>query len=236
MPYLALDTSNFALSVAAGDAKGCLGEATTFINRNHSNRLMPLLTTLLDQLGLTEKDVSGILVGKGPGSYTGVRIGVTAAKTLAWALGVPLASVSSLEAMAYGAAWPGFLICPLIDARRQQVYACAMDGAPDLLKACIPEKVWPLDAFVKELQAYSKPCVFVGSGAMAYQEILKEQLGEGAYFGSPIATGFARALHVLEIGSRKLQAGEAEDPFQLEPEYLQLAEAEAKLQVKEPLL
>ncbi|MDB5084505.1 MAG: tsaB [Bacilli bacterium] len=233
MPYLAIDTSNYALSVAIGDDQSCLGEASTFVDRNHSNKLMPLIESFLAQLEISPADLTGIIVGKGPGSYTGVRIGVTAAKTLAWALKIPLTGVSSLLAMAYTAAWPGFITCPLIDARRRQVYGCAVDtwqqASPIGHQPMIKEAIWPLDIFLSEENLLDRKLVFVGNGAQLHRETIQDSIGERARFASSLSTGFARALHLLQVGSEQIKQGLTEDPYQFEPEYLQQAEAEAKL-------
>ena len=100
MNVLAIDTSTNVLGVAVANEKGIVGEQITFTKRNHSVRAMPSIEAILKECGLKPKDLDKIVVAKGPGSYTGVRIGVTIAKTLAWSLGIPLSGVSSLEALA----------------------------------------------------------------------------------------------------------------------------------------
>ncbi len=100
--WLAIDTSTSAMTLAVLSGKTVLGESNIHAVRNHSTLLIPAIKELVRSLDMTMNDIQGIAAGKGPGSYTGVRIGVTVGKTLAWALGVPLVGVSSLEAMAYG--------------------------------------------------------------------------------------------------------------------------------------
>lgn len=132
---LALDTSSAAQAVAVIDETGVLFESNSLAERNHSVNLMPEIERALRESGTDKRELSGIAVGIGPGSYTGVRIAVTTAKTLAWALKLPIAAVSSLEAQAasgLAAAAPqgrGWIV-PLVDARRGQAYT-ALFAAPD---------------------------------------------------------------------------------------------------------
>ena len=123
MTILAIDTSNYSLGVALLEENLVLGEYITNLKKNHSVRIMPAIQTLMKDCERVPKDITKIVVAKGPGSYTGVRIGVTIAKTMAWSLKIPLVGVSSLEILAAGTGryFDGF-VSPLFDARRGQVY------------------------------------------------------------------------------------------------------------------
>src|SRR5574342_1124056 len=123
MTILSIDTSNYALGVALLEEDQVLGEYITNLKKNHSVRIMPAIETLMRDCGKVPADLTKIVVAKGPGSYTGVRIGVTIAKTLAWTLNIPLVGVSSLEILASGVSryFDGY-VSPLFDARRGQVY------------------------------------------------------------------------------------------------------------------
>ena len=124
MNYLLLDTSNKPMSLAIMQDETVLVEHTTNIKRNHSVQLMPAIQTIISEAGMTKQDIDAIVAAKGPGSYTGLRIGVTIAKTLAYALNTQLYGVSSLAALA--ATIPNIhanqLIVPVFDARREAVY------------------------------------------------------------------------------------------------------------------
>ena len=122
MKVLAIDTSNFTLGIALIDGNQVMGEYITNLKKNHSVRVMPAIETLLKDCDTLPKELDKIVVAKGPGSYTGVRIGVTIAKTLAWTLKIPLSGVSSLEALAANGRYFNGSISPLFDARRGQVY------------------------------------------------------------------------------------------------------------------
>lgn len=128
MNILVLDTSTWALAVAVSRQGTLAGEINSYISKNHATRLMPAIDYLLKSLDLAPSDLDLIAVGSGPGSYTGVRIGVTVAKTLAWTLKLPLLGLSSLQAIAQNQAQFDGLIVPLLDARRGQVYAGLYQG------------------------------------------------------------------------------------------------------------
>ncbi len=112
MKILAMDTSNQVLSVALLDDKQLIGEITTNIAKNHSVRLMPAVEKLMKDVNVKPSELDRIIVAKGPGSYTGVRIGLATAKTMAWALDIPVIGVSSLEALAYQGILFDGIICP----------------------------------------------------------------------------------------------------------------------------
>src|SRR5574342_1124584 len=122
MTILAIDTSNYALGVALLEENQVLGEYMTNLKKNHSVRIMPAIQTLMQDCDRVPADLTKVVVAKGPGSYTGVRIGVTIAKTLAWTLKKDLVGISSLEVLAQsGKYFDGFTV-PLFDARRTQVF------------------------------------------------------------------------------------------------------------------
>lgn len=123
MNILAIDTSNHVMGVAVVSDGKVIGEVITNLKKNHSVRLMPTITSLMEEIGMQPEELNQIAVAQGPGSYTGVRIGVTTAKTLAWSLEIPIVGVSSIEVLAYqGRFYPGE-ICTFFDARRQTVFA-----------------------------------------------------------------------------------------------------------------
>src|SRR3954453_836520 len=123
MNVLAIDTSNYSLGIALVNQEQVIGEYITNMKKNHSIRVMPAIEKLMQDCEMKPTDLEKIVVAKGPGSYTGVRIGVTIAKTLAWTLKIPLSGVSSLGVLASGTGryFDGY-ISPIFDARRGQVY------------------------------------------------------------------------------------------------------------------
>lgn len=233
MRVLAIDTSNLVLSVAVVDDTRVLGEITTNLQKNHSVRLMDAICELLDDLHIAPEELGGIAVAKGPGSYTGVRIGVSTAKSMAWSLGIPVVGISSLQAVAMNAF--GFFggIIPLFDARRGQVYTgyyqASLQGVAELVMAerIILLSDWLL--LIKE-QAKGAPLLFLGDDAAMHRETIVAALGEQAMF-APASFNHPRAAHIGLLG--RMLLSQAGSPHALVPEYLQVAEAEAKWLAKQ---
>jgi tRNA threonylcarbamoyladenosine biosynthesis protein TsaB len=242
VPYLALDTATTSLSLAVGDMAGpgqplkLLGEASTQLSRNHSVKMMPLLEGLLANLDLAPEQLKGIVVGRGPGSYTGVRIGVTAAKSLAYALNIPVVGISSLDGMARAGQLTDALIVPMIDARRRQAFTAMYEQQAGAFVKIGEDRLETLDNILKAIQSRlvvrrldKKPVrvLLLGDAATNHREELVEKLGEKARFATS-TQDVLRAAHLLETGVPLLLAGEAHDADTLAPEYLQMHEAEAK--------
>lgn len=237
MNVLGIDTSNLVLSIALVDDERLRGEYTTNMKKNHSIRLMPALDRLMADLEMVPDELNGIAVAEGPGSYTGVRIGVTAAKSLAWALGVPLIGVSSLKAMAMNGLFFDGWVSPLIDARRGQVYTGLYQPAAhqdmDLVEQ---DRIILLEHWLDHLAEGDRPVLFVGDDVNIHRIQIEKRLGEQACFLSAEGN-IPRAAHIARLGLRGLQQGQQQlreqtrEQTQLHtfaPAYLQLAEAEAK--------
>lgn len=223
MKVLGIDTSNLVLSVAVVEGKQVLGEYTTNLKKNHSIRLMPAISMLLDELGVAPEELNGIAVAHGPGSYTGVRIGLTTAKSLAWALGTPIVGISSLEAIASNSTYFPGMVSPLVDARRGQVYtACFKNG-----ERLADDRVRLIADWAVELKKANQSVLFLGDDSVLHKEVIMEVLGEMARFG-PAEWNAPRAAFVARVGLEKLEKGLHVDLDTFIPQYLQLAEAEAK--------
>lgn len=233
MRILAIDTSNLVLSVAVIDDTHMLGEYTTNMNKNHSIRLMDCIAELLDELGLAPEQLDGIAVAQGPGSYTGVRIGVATAKSMAWSLGIPLVGVSSLQAVAANAIGFSGGIVPLFDARRGQVYTGYFTSwQMERVEPKLAERIVLLEDWLTLVKAESagQPILFLGDDLSLHRTAIEQKLGEQALFAPP---GFnhPRAAHIGWISRQWFAC--ADNPHLLKPEYLQLAEAEAKWLAKQ---
>ncbi|MGD8192618.1 tRNA (adenosine(37)-N6)-threonylcarbamoyltransferase complex dimerization subunit type 1 TsaB [Brevibacillus ginsengisoli] len=228
MRILGIDTSNLVSSVALADETRVLGEWTTNLNKNHSIRLMDSISMLLDELDVAPEDLDGIAVAHGPGSYTGVRIGVSAAKSMGWSLGVPVVGVSSLKVVAMNALGFDGPIIPLFDARRGQVYTgCYRSRSFGLLEETLTERIILLRDWLPMVveQADHKPILFLGEDLRLHKETIEEVVGEQAVF-APVSFQHPRAAHIAIMGAQLLT--EAGNIHELVPEYLQVAEAEAK--------
>ncbi|SDX00847.1 tRNA threonylcarbamoyladenosine biosynthesis protein TsaB [Marinococcus luteus] len=228
MKMLAIDTSTHVLGIALADEQKILGEYTTNIKKNHSVRLMPAVESLMKESGVVPEELDAIAVTTGPGSYTGVRIGVTTAKSMAWALNIPLYPVSTLQVFAQnGLGFPG-LVSPLIDARRNQVYTAAFSGSTEqnAVTRQMKDQIILLPEWLKVLEQTQEKILFVGEDTGSRQEQIRERLGSRAVF----ADWMGQTIRPAEIIRVARTAGEARDAHTVVPEYAQLAEAEKNWQ------
>jgi len=224
MTVLAIDTSNCALGVALLEDNQVLGEYITNLKKNHSVRIMPAIETLMSDCERVPSDLTKIVVAKGPGSYTGVRIGVTIAKTLAWTLNIPLVGVSSLEILAAGTGrYFDGMVSPLFDARRGQVYTGLYQFVDGKLTVMKQDQLVMLDDWVDRLLDIDKPIIFVGNDLPIHKAKIEEVLGPKAIFAS-MTEHNPRPAELALLG--KDQAGD--DLHSFVPNYIRLVEAEAK--------
>ncbi|TLG80326.1 tRNA (adenosine(37)-N6)-threonylcarbamoyltransferase complex dimerization subunit type 1 TsaB [Vagococcus zengguangii] len=230
MKILSLDTSNQTLSLAVLEDERVLASYSSSVNKNHSVTLMPMIETLLGQIKMSPKEIDRIVVAKGPGSYTGLRIGVTTAKTLAWTLQAELVGISSLANLAASVGKVPGLIVPLFDARRGNVYAGVYQWQGQELMAIKDDQHIDLATLVAQLQNEAGTIIFVGelseglAQVIASSELTNYQLELNPVLNS----GF--------LGKMGYHATELENPSSLVPTYLKLVEAEEKWLETNPVL
>ncbi|WP_100406130.1 tRNA (adenosine(37)-N6)-threonylcarbamoyltransferase complex dimerization subunit type 1 TsaB [Bacillus solitudinis] len=217
---LAIDTSSFVMGIAVIDGKRVLGEVITNIKKNHSIRLMPAITELMNEVDVKPVDLTKIVVASGPGSYTGVRIGVTTAKTLAWSLNIPIVGVSSLEVMAQSGFYFQGMASPLVDARRGQVYTGLYKNGDTMMN----DQLILLDDWLTILEATEGEILFIGQDVDLHRDMIEERLGNRANFALESMV-LPRPSELARLGLTK---EEETSIHTFVPKYLQLAEAEAK--------
>lgn len=223
MIWLGIDTANTPLSVAIVKDGQLLAEENTSMAINHSLRAMPAIEELFTKVGIVPADIDAIAVSEGPGSYTGVRIGVTIAKTLAWTLQKPLYGLSSLKVLAGNALYFNGLICPIVDARRGNVYSGAYRYSEGTLLTVIEDGHYALDELIRLLELHDDPVLFIGKDVAMHVQQLVEQLGHRAIIG-PSHFHLPRASSLIYQASQMDQESEI---HAFVPEYRRLAEAEA---------
>ncbi|MCF3943177.1 tRNA (adenosine(37)-N6)-threonylcarbamoyltransferase complex dimerization subunit type 1 TsaB [Oceanobacillus alkalisoli] len=222
MNVLVIDTSNHVLGVAIMKNDQVIGQIMTNLTKNHSVRLMPAINQLMAEVGMDVEELDQIAVAKGPGSYTGVRIGLTTAKTLAWALGVPIVGVSSLEALSYqGRFFDGF-VCPFFDARRGLVYTGVYEWKSGQLTNPVQDQNTLFVNVLKDLQAEGKPVLFLSPDIASFKELIMETLGDLAV----MPEGPYHITNPAHLGLASLTRN-PDNIHTLAPNYLRLAEAEA---------
>ncbi|MBK5444537.1 tRNA (adenosine(37)-N6)-threonylcarbamoyltransferase complex dimerization subunit type 1 TsaB [Peribacillus butanolivorans] len=223
MKVLAIDTSNFTLGIALINDTQVIGEYTTNLKKNHSVRVMPAIETLLRDCDTSPKELTKIVVAQGPGSYTGVRIGVTIAKTLAWTLKIPLSAVSSLEVLAANGRYFNGLVSPLFDARRGQIYTGLYEIENNVLNTVMEDCNILSSEWAIRLKELKRPVLFVGQDVEIHREAITKVLGNLAAF-SPVQLFNSRPSELAFIGLNKNEV----DIHQFVPNYIRMAEAEAK--------
>ena len=224
MLILAFETSAKAASVALLENGKLLGESYQNTGLTHSQTLMVMAQDLLKQCGKAVSDVTAVAVAEGPGSFTGVRIGVAAAKGFAWGGELPCCGVSTLEAMAETLGiWQGY-VCPVMDARRSQVYNALFYVNHGELERVREDRAIALADLVEELKTLEGPIFLVGDGSTLTYNTLRETVP--ALVLPPEHRMHQRAVGVALLAEKKIAAGEPCDGNTLTPNYLRLSQAE----------
>jgi tRNA threonylcarbamoyladenosine biosynthesis protein TsaB len=222
MKVLAIDTSTYVMGVALVEEDRVIGEVITNLKKNHSIRLMPAIDELMKDAGVHPKELQRIVVAQGPGSYTGVRIGVTTAKTLAWTLGIPLVGVSSLEALAQNGRFFNGVVSPIFDARRGQVYTGLYENHNGELRNIVQDQICLLDDWASHINSSYENVLFLGNDISIHKDVITEQLGNKVQFGK-FCDHNARPSELARLGV-KIELNNEIHTFT--PNYIRLAEAE----------
>lgn len=237
MKILAIDSSGLTASVAIQIDGKLAAEYTVNNKKTHSQTLLPMIDEIMRSEGLDPKDLDGIAISAGPGSFTGLRIGSATAKGLGLALNVPVAEVSTLRALAYNMYGnEGCVICPIMDARRQEVYTGAYEfvatGKPDpayRMVVLVEEQAVPLLDMLGKLGQIGKKVLFVGDAVPVYRDLIAENF-KNDYAFAPAALLYQRAASIAAIGEQKFLDGEVVDADLHTPVYLRKSQAEREFQ------
>lgn len=224
---LAMETSGPCGSIALVTPGRCLAEYSLNSAITHSRRLLASLADLLDDADFAWGDLDGLAVSVGPGSFTGLRIGLSTAKGLAMATGLPLLGIPTLDSLAAQLACTTKLICPIIDARKKEVFAALyqQQEGRELQRITDYLTITPTNLATH----INAPTVFIGDGIHAYKDLFLDQLGERATF-APTTIYFARAAAIGMLALERWQAKEFMDPLRAIPLYVRASEAEVNLQ------
>ncbi|WP_285398648.1 tRNA (adenosine(37)-N6)-threonylcarbamoyltransferase complex dimerization subunit type 1 TsaB [Lysinibacillus sp. fls2-241-R2A-57] len=223
MIWLGIETANAPLSIAVVRDGKVIAEIVQNIKLTHSAGAMPAIEEVLEKAGIKPNELDAIAVSEGPGSYTGVRIGVTLAKTLAWTLKKPLVGISSLKSLAANATLYNGFICPIFDARRGNVYTAVYKGSE--LEAIIDDYHDHIDGLLERLQALETPVLFVGADVDVFWHKIVEVLGDFA-LRTPFSNDLPRASETVRLAT-KVELPSVEAVHHFVPQYKRIAEAEA---------
>lgn len=223
MLILAVDTTTPHGSVALLENSNLLAEVSCVSSLTHSERLLPAVDLILSQRDLTIKDVEAFAVAAGPGSFTGIRIGLSTIKSFALASGNPVAPVSTLKALALKLKLPhNRLLCPLLDARKGEVYAALFEVRKGQLTEVVPQGVYSPDQLFTRLPSH-RIVSFIGNGVNVWKEKIYEYFKDKARFSS---RSLFIAYEVGLLGFGLLRQGKGKDFREIEPLYFRRSQAE----------
>ncbi|MCI5649932.1 MAG: tRNA (adenosine(37)-N6)-threonylcarbamoyltransferase complex dimerization subunit type 1 TsaB [Fusicatenibacter sp.] len=225
MKILALDSSGLVASVALLEDDVLLAEYTVNYKKTHSQTLLPMLDEIAQMIELDFDTVDAIAVAGGPGSFTGLRIGSATAKGLGLALEKPLISVPTVDALAYNVFDTDKFVCPIMDARRNQVYTglyCYTDHQLDVIW---PQSAMSVKELARELNSLDHEVIFLGDGVAVYREKLEEWM-EIPFSFAPAHVNRQRAAAVGALAQVYYREGKMESAAEHQPEYLRKSQAE----------
>ena len=236
MRVLAIDSSGLTATVAIVEDDQTIAEYTTNYKKTHSQTLLPMIDEMVRMVDADLKEIDAIAVAGGPGSFTGLRIGSATAKGLGLALDKPLIHVPTVDAMAYSMYGCEDIICPIMDARRKQVYTGLYsfshkkngDGGlydEPVFQVLRMQMAVPVEELIRHLNVYRRRVVFLGDGVPVYKEMLAEGL-KVPYSFAPSFMNRQRAAAVGALGIRYYEAGRYEAAAEFKPEYLRKSQAE----------
>ena len=224
MLVFGIDTCCMAATAAIMNEKIMVAQTVINQNKTHSQIMMPQIEQMFNGAEVEPSEVDAFAAAVGPGSFTGVRIGVATAKALAQAVNKPCIAVSTLEALAFSSKYFDGIISPILDARRNQVYNALFHGGKSL-ERLTDDRALALDELLAQLKEYGKKILFMGDATLVFEEEIRSALGEMAYF-APKVSNLNLAGAVAEIGLDKLKRGETIEYGRLIPEYIRLSQAE----------
>ncbi len=224
MLVFGIDTCCMAATAAVVNEKVMVAQTVINQSKTHSQIMMPQIEQMLKSAEVDPGDIDAFAAAVGPGSFTGVRIGVATAKAMAQAVKKPCIAVSTLEALAFSSACFDGIISPILDARRGQVYNALFRGGRELHRLC-EDRALALEELLRELCSAGEKVLFMGDGTLVFEQEIREALGDKAYF-APMVTKLNLGGAVAEIGLSRLLKGEVLGYSELVPEYIRLSQAE----------
>ena len=232
MKILAIESSGLVASVAVIENNILLGEYTMNHKKTHSQTLLPMLDELAKMIELDLNTLDAIAVSMGPGSFTGLRIGSATAKGLGLALDKPIIPVPTVDALAFNLWGTDKLVCPLMDARRQQAYTGLYTFKDGQFETIIPQCAVDISEIVEKINETQKSVIFLGDGVPVFAEYLSEHLTV-PYTFAPANCNRQSSASVAVLAKKLYEAGMIETASEHKPDYLRLSQAERERKEKE---
>jgi len=231
MKVLAIDTSSIVATCAIIDDDKILGEHILNHKMTHSQTIMPMIKQVLDSCNLKPTDIDVFAAAKGPGSFTGLRIGIATIKGLAHATKKEVIGISTLDALAFNLPFSEGIIVPMMDARRDRVFTGIYKWSTEGLSIIMENDVLEIDELIRILSERNENIVFNGDGTLVFKDRLVKELGNRAIF-SPKSANMARASSVAELAIAKAKEGKFDNLFELTPDYLRESQAQREYESK----
>ena len=225
MKILGLDSSGIVASVAIVEDDVLIAEYTVNYKKTHSQSLLPMLDEIAKMTELDLNSIDAIAVAAGPGSFTGLRIGSATAKGLGLALKKPLIAIPTVEGLAYNLYDISGLICPIMDARRKQVYTGIYRFTDHQLKVVEDQMAVPMETVIEKLNQYGEAVTFLGDGVPVFHELIAEKMTV-PYSFAPAHVNKQRAAAVAALGEIYYRQGKTETAMEHVPDYLRVSQAE----------
>lgn len=231
MRILAIDSSGLVATVAVVEQEDgmsrTVAEYTINYKKTHSQTLLPMLDEIVKMTDMDLETIDAIAIAGGPGSFTGLRIGSATAKGLGLALKKPLIHIPTVDGLAYNLCYTDKLVCPIMDARRNQVYTGIYEFEGETLKVLEPQMAVGIEELAEKLAAYGREVIFLGDGVPVHREKLEETLmkDQKIYF-APAHMNHQRAAAVGTLAMQYYQDGHTESAAEHKPDYLRLSQAE----------
>lgn len=225
MKILAFDASSLVASVAVLEDDMVIAEYTTNFKKTHSQTLLPMLAEVKEMIQLDLQEIDALAISGGPGSFTGLRIGSATVKGLGLALDKPIVSVPTVDAMAYGMYGSRAWICPMMDARRNQVYTGLYSFEKDSMKIHIPQCACSIEEILEKINSVNQEVVFLGDGIPVQKETI-QSLIKVPYSFAPAHLNRQRAASVGALAMEYYREGKIQSAKEHVPEYLRLSQAE----------
>lgn len=231
MKILAIDTSANVATAAVLEDERLICEYVVNNKKTHSQTIMVIIDTILKQAELDISDIDVLAVANGPGSFTGLRIGISVAKGLFFGNGKKIIGISTLEALGYNLPYCKNIICPIMDARRSQVYNAVYKWEEETLKEIKKPRAISIDEVLDEFLESDEKIVFLGDGVSPNLEKIKETLGERAIF-APASCNLQKASTLGVIAKKRYEEKKAVKSHELRPVYLRKSQAEREMEEK----
>lgn len=229
MKILGIDSSGLVASAAIATEEALLAEYTVNFKKTHSQTLLPMVDEIVKRLELDLEELDAIAIASGPGSFTGLRIGSSTAKGIGFVLRIPIIPVPTLEGLAYNFFGTDRLVCPMMDARRDQVYGAVYEFEQDRLRAVYGQRAEALETVLDEINRLGRSVIFLGDGAAAYRSRIEEKTSV-PYSFAPVHLSRQRAGSVAALGLIYLKDGRTETAEEHKPVYLRVSQAERELE------